>query len=129
MHYESKLCIMCIVTGICNRPKSDILRNPQHCYFSLIFCAVLDSPTNDLNTVPLKILKLLKASANYKWNPQIISGNRILLAVSILYKYTNIVKPLNLYLLVTQLFRKMYHQIIKQKNCHHDLISLSTHLK
>ena len=43
LHYEAKLCILCIVSGIRNRPKSDLLRNPQHCYFSLIFNAVLDS--------------------------------------------------------------------------------------
>ena len=39
-HYEAKLCI---VSGFHNRPKSDLSRNPQHCYFSLIIFAVLDS--------------------------------------------------------------------------------------
>ena len=42
-HYEAKLCILCIVSGIHNKPKSDLSRNPQHCYFSLIFAVVLDS--------------------------------------------------------------------------------------
>ena len=42
-HYEDKLCILCIVSGIRNRPKSDLLRNSLHCYFSLIFFAILDS--------------------------------------------------------------------------------------
>ena len=49
VHYEAKLCILCIVSGIRNRPKSDLLRNPQHCYFSLIFYAVLDSTNKYLN--------------------------------------------------------------------------------
>ena len=48
-HYEAKLCILCIVSGIRNRPKSDLSRNPQHCYFSLIFYAVLDSTNKYLN--------------------------------------------------------------------------------
>ena len=41
-HFEAKLCILCIVSGFRNRPKSDLSRNSQHCYFSLIFFAVLD---------------------------------------------------------------------------------------
>ena len=47
---RGQLCIiLCIVSGIRNRPKSDLSRNPQHCYFSLIFCAVLDSTNKYLN--------------------------------------------------------------------------------
>ena len=37
------------VSGIRNRPKSVLLRNLQHCYFSLIFYAVLDSTNKYLN--------------------------------------------------------------------------------
>ena len=54
-HYEAKLCILCIVIGFRNRPKSDLSRNPQFCYFSLIFFAVLDSTNKYQNIVPLKI--------------------------------------------------------------------------
>ena len=46
--YEAKLCILCIVSGISNMPKSDLPRNPQHCYFSLIFYAVLESATKQM---------------------------------------------------------------------------------
>ena len=42
-HYEATLCILCTVNGFCNRQISNLLRNPQHCYNSLIFFAVLDS--------------------------------------------------------------------------------------
>ena len=35
LHYEAKLCILCIVSRILNRPKSDVSRNPQHCYIFL----------------------------------------------------------------------------------------------
>ena len=47
--YEAKLCILCIVGGIRNRPKSNLSWNPLHCYFSLIFYAVLDSTNKYLN--------------------------------------------------------------------------------
>ena len=40
MHYEAKLCILCIVKGFRYRSKSNL---SQHCYFSLIFFAVSDS--------------------------------------------------------------------------------------
>ena len=49
LYYDAKLCILCIVCGIRNWPKSDLSRNPQHCYFSLIFYAVLDSTNKYLN--------------------------------------------------------------------------------
>ena len=39
---EAKLCILCIVRGFRSRPKSVFSRNPQRCYFSFIFFAVLD---------------------------------------------------------------------------------------
>ena len=42
-HYEAKLCILFIVCGFHNRPKSDLSRNPHHCYFSLISFAVIVS--------------------------------------------------------------------------------------
>ena len=42
-HYEAKLGILCIASGFRKQPKSNLLWNPQHCYFSLIFFAVLDS--------------------------------------------------------------------------------------
>ena len=41
--YEAKLCFLCLVGGFCNRSKLDLSRNPQLCYFSLIFFTVLDS--------------------------------------------------------------------------------------
>ena len=50
------MCIMCILSGFRNRPKSDLSRNWQHCYFSTIFFAVLDSTNKNLKTVPLKII-------------------------------------------------------------------------
>ena len=43
LHYEAKLCILCILCGFHNRPKSDLWRNQHHCYFSLIFFDVMDS--------------------------------------------------------------------------------------
>ena len=47
-HYEAKLCILYFVNGIRNRPKSDLLRNPQHFLFSLMFFDVLDTTNKHL---------------------------------------------------------------------------------
>ena len=46
MNFFYKLCILCIVCGFHNRPKSDLSRNPHHCLFSLIFFADMDSTNN-----------------------------------------------------------------------------------
>ena len=40
--------ILCFASEFRNRPKSDLSRNPQQCYFSLIFFAVLDSTSTYL---------------------------------------------------------------------------------
>ena len=42
LHYEAKLIIMCIVSGFRSTTKTDLSRNMQLCYFSLIFFAVLE---------------------------------------------------------------------------------------
>ena len=41
-----KLCILCIVCGFHNRPKSDFLRFLNRCYFSLIFFLLWIPQTN-----------------------------------------------------------------------------------
>ena len=41
--YEAKLWILWIAGEFRNKQKSDLPRDPQHWYFSLIFSAVLDS--------------------------------------------------------------------------------------
>ena len=61
-HYKAKLFILCIVSGTRIKPKSNLLRNKQHCYFSLIFFAVLDS----LN----RYLKHCTAQNPYLLNPE-----------------------------------------------------------
>ena len=78
-HYEAKLCILCIVSGIRNRPKSDRSRFPQHWYFSLILSAVLDSTNKYLSIVPRNrsknrqvcgIRNCICGILNSFWNPQ-----------------------------------------------------------
>ena len=79
-HYEAKLCILCILSGVRNRPKSDLLRNPQHCYVSLIFYAVLDSTNKYLSHCTAQnrfknkrfrgIRNCFCGIQNSLWNPQ-----------------------------------------------------------
>ena len=47
--------ILCIVSGFRNSTKSDLSQSSQHCYFSVIFFAVLDSTNKYLKIVSLKI--------------------------------------------------------------------------
>ena len=66
-HYEAKLCILGIVSGFHNRPKSDLSRNPQHCF---IFFAILDSTNKYLNTgihLHLRIPLTNFADSTYVW--------------------------------------------------------------
>ena len=80
LQYEAKLCIHCIVSGILNRPKSDLSRNLQHCNFSLIFYAVLDSTNKYLNHCTAQncsknrrfcgIRNCIRGIHNSLWNPQ-----------------------------------------------------------
>ena len=80
LHYEAKLCILCIVSGIRNRPKSVLSRNPQHCYCSLIFYAVLDFTNKYLNHCTAQnrsksmricgIRNSICGIQNSLWNPQ-----------------------------------------------------------
>ena len=48
------MSIVCLLSRFRNRQKSDLSRNPQLCYFYLIFLAFSDS-TNTKNKLPLKI--------------------------------------------------------------------------
>ena len=103
-NYEAKLCILCIVNGFRNRPKSDLSRNPQYWYFSLIFFAVFDSRNKHLKYCTaqncskigkfgtvygthkriirhmysyiqlFRNLQLQAESANGKWNPHFVCG-------------------------------------------------------
>ena len=69
---EAKLCIIWIVSGIRNRPNSDL-------YFSLIFYAVLDSTNKYLNHCTAQNCsknRQICGIRDWKWNPQIVSGIR-----------------------------------------------------
>ena len=79
-HYEAKLCILCIVSGFRNRPKSILSRYPQQCYFSLIFYAVLVSTNKYVNYCAAQnrsknmpncgIRNSICGIQNSLWNPQ-----------------------------------------------------------
>ena len=81
LQYEAKLCIHCIVSGILNRPESDLSRIPHYCYFSLIFYAVLDSTNKHLNHCTAQncsknmricgIRNCIRGIHNSLWNQQI----------------------------------------------------------
>ena len=59
-HYEAKLCILCIVSGVRSRPQSDFPRNLQLCYFSLIFFDVLDNKKQIRKTLVYRSKSLQK---------------------------------------------------------------------
>ena len=71
---------LCIASGFGNRPRSDLSRNPQHSYFSLVFFAVLDSTNKYLkdctaqnrfkNRQVCGIRNRLRGIQNPLWNPQ-----------------------------------------------------------
>ena len=88
-NWEVQMCILCIVSGFRNRPKSDLSRNPQYCYFSLIFFAVLDSTDKYLkdgaaqfcskNRQTCRIRNRICGIANTLWNPQTNNKTCVLL--------------------------------------------------